>query len=438
MRTGRLGRFAKLGGMAVGVAGDLAKARVSRSTHRAAAERLAATLGEMKGLPQKVGQILSTITEAMPVEQREIYREVLGRLQARAPAEDPVAMQALLAAELGAPPEEVFATFDPTPIAAASIGQVYSATLHDGREVVVKVQYPGIDQAIRSDLANVESLVGTLSAALPRTDLRPMLEDVVSNIIEELDYRQEAVNQAAFVKFWAGHPEIIVPAVVLELCTDRVLVSERVHGRDWATFLAEGSAEEKSNAGRIIWSFVFGSLNGGGMFNADPHPGNYLFLEDGRVAFLDFGCVQHFAPETVKSMAGLRESFAKDKGESEQRLLTRRVFGLDMVDDELWVQLRPYLALTMDPMGPQQPWRFDSAYTEKLMSQAMESKQKLAIRFMRKGIPTARQPGILFIGRINAGLASILCQLQAQADWPVTLRQTLEWLAARETHPAAR
>ncbi len=408
--------------MAVGVAGDLARAQLSEAFHEQAARRLERVLGEMKGLPLKAGQLLSYVDDAVPEEQRAVYQGVLGRLQARTPTVPYARMRELLVEELGAPPEDVFESFEVEPIAAASIGQVYAA-VYEGHPVVVKVQYPGIAEAIESDLKNVESLVGAFSALLPRTDVRPFVEDAVSRITEELDYRLEAQHQEQFRGIWAGASDVRIPATVPALCRGRVLVSERLPGRSWQDILAAPEPEY----GATIWRFVFGSLHGHGVFNADPHPGNYLF-EPGAVGFIDFGCVQHFPMPVADAMAALRVGFVEGASAADLRELADVAMGLPEMDDELWGLFEGYLRLTMEPMMAPQPYRFTRAYTAKLTRLGLQAKQLAMKKALRHGIQATRTPGLVFMGRINFGLASILAQLGAQADWPSVLEGTLSEL----------
>ncbi len=422
MKKGRLGRLAQLGGMAVGVAGDLARAQLSERFHEQAAQRLERVLGEMKGLPLKAGQLLSYIDDAVPEDQRAVYQGVLGRLQARTPTVPYERMQALLIEELGAPPEELFERFETEPIAAASIGQVYAAVL-EGQDVVVKVQYPGIAEAIESDLQNVESLVGAFSAVLPRTDVRPFVEDAVSRITEELDYELEARHQEQFRSIWSGAPDVRIPATIPGLCRPRVLVSERLPGRSWQDI----QSAPEAGYGSTIWRFVFGSLHAHGVFNADPHPGNYLF-EPGAVGFLDFGCVQRFPMEVADAMAALRVGFVEGASSSDLRELADTAMGLPELDDELWGLFEGYLRLTMEPMMAPQPYRFTRAYTARLTRLGLEAKQLAIKKALRHGIQATRTPGLVFMGRINFGLSSILAQLGAEADWPSVLESTLSEL----------
>lgn len=213
----------------------------------------------------------------------------------------------MVTAELGRPPRELFASFDPHPLAAASIGQVHAATLPDGRRVAVKVQYPGVEEAIRADLANTEllatffQLIFSVAPGLLRMDVKAMAAEVADRIGEEVDYRIEAANQLRFADAHRGHPFIRIPEVVPELSTRRVLTMELVEGLRYAKAItAERSLRDRW--GEAIFRFLLGNLALRGLFNTDPHPGNYLFHPDGTVTFLDFGCVKRFTPTQVHNM----------------------------------------------------------------------------------------------------------------------------------------
>lgn len=427
VRKGRLARLAKLGGMAAGLATDaagagarLATSKVSEASarfHERAAHRLAAQLGEMKGLPLKVGQLLSYVDDAIPAEHRIIYRKVLGRLQAHSVHVPYEEMRALMIEELGGPPEEVFAAFDPEPIAAASIGQVYRARLDDGTHVAVKVQYPGIADAIRSDLANAGFLVTAMETVLPRTDLQLFLEEVTARIGEECDYRIEAEHQEAFRAHWAEDPDVVIPRVVPEHSSERVLVSEFLDAMDWEA-AQEADAELKRRWGRVIFRFVFHSLYLQGVFNADPHPGNYLFFPDGRVAFLDFGCVQRYDPASLEAFRAVRAATVRGESGPAYSALVRDMLMLpEAIDPELQDLLEAYLRLSFEPVAAPQPYRYTRDYTERLTRYGMDAKAVFARKALRHGVPPVRRQGLVFITRINFGLASILATLGAEDDW---------------------
>jgi predicted unusual protein kinase regulating ubiquinone biosynthesis (AarF/ABC1/UbiB family) len=273
------------------------------------AERYAELLGHSKGALMKAGQMISFVSAApaVPAEFRLIYQAMLAQLRDEAPPMAPECARAVLERELKRQTEDAFAQFDWEPLAAASIGQVHAARLHDGRAVAVKIQYPGVAQAIEADLKNSELLttfVGLAFAVSSKKmsfDLPGMARELGARITEELDYELEAANQAMFVDMYREHPFIHIPEVIGELCTNRVLTQELVQGRSWSEVL-NCSDELRNSWAEAIYRFVYGTILRFSLFNADPHPGNYLFHDDGTVSFLDFGCVKRLKRERVDAM----------------------------------------------------------------------------------------------------------------------------------------
>jgi len=433
LRRGRFARAAALGGMAARLAGDAVSAAgqlatagttgaAARKLHEKAARTLNRSQGDMKGLPMKLGQMLSYIDDFVPAEYRDIYRDTLRELQVRTRPMLWERIEEMIVADLGKPVDELFATFDREPIAAASIGQVYRATTHEGRDVAVKVQYPGIAEAVTSDLRNVDTVVRTLTIALPHFDVEQTVADLTARVGEECDYRAEADNQRLFGSAWAADAEVVIPEVLPALCGKRVLTTEYIEGRSWQRMLSEATDEQRSRYGRAIFRFVFRSLYVFGMFNADPHPGNYLFLDDGRVAFLDFGCVQRFDPTTLRDIAKVRKlAVAGVRGQPFRDEL-QRAYGLpDTIDDGLWEHLEGYLMLSFEPSTSAQPYRYSRDYTERLTRATMALKLELGKRLLKVGIFETKREGTVFLHRINFGLNSILAALEATADWPATM-----------------
>ncbi len=430
MRKGRLARLARLGGMAMGLVGDAAAATthlvssdsgVGASFHGKAAQRLLKVFGEMKGLPMKAGQMLSYIDEILPEEHRKVYAKLLGGLQARTPPVSWEAIEQVFKADFdGRGPEELFAHIEHEPMAAASIGQVYVARLADGREVAVKVQYPGEAAAVRYDQRNVESLVGAMSALMPRADMRPFVEDIVAKLADECDYELEAQAQTDFATCWADDAWVRVPAVVPEYSSRRVLTSELLHAKPWAEMLEAASAEERRIYGATIFRFVFQSLFCYGMFNGDPHPGNYLFYPGGKVAFIDYGCVQRYTDDQASAFRELRLAVLSGDSGPHLRALLDRAFGLPPdLDDQVHKLLADYFLLSFEPVTAPQPYRFERAYTRRLLNMGMEAKKVLTKRmiFSRKANPFGKQTAsITFLGRINFGLGSILATLGGELD----------------------
>ncbi len=264
--------------------------------HEDTAERYAELLGHSKGVLMKAGQLLSMV-DASSIGNGGFspYQKALTRLQANAPPMDPDLVKDVVEADLGRPADEVFAEFTGTPLAAASIGQVHRAVLDDGRDVAVKVQYPGAAEAIRDDLANTELLAtffrfafSAAGTAMP--DLRQATHEIADRISEEIDYRHEAANITAFSELYRDHPFIRVPEVIDEASGDRVLTMTYLDGLDW-TAAQHADQELKNTWTEVIHRFFIGSGRHANLAHADPHPGNYRFDVDGQVGFLDFGCV---------------------------------------------------------------------------------------------------------------------------------------------------
>src|SRR5690606_15038459 len=228
-----------------------------------------------------------------------------------APPADPDAIERVVHEDFGAPADEVFAHWERAPLAAASIGQVHAATTHDGVDVVVKVQYPGGAAAVRSDLSNAEMFAPLARVFSPNQEIEPLLDELRERINDELDYEREAQYQRAFADRYAGHPFIVVPDVLGDLCRERVLVSERVHGRRFDEVAASGDDALRQRVGETIFRYAFGSIARFRLFNGDPHPGNYLVLDDGRVAFLDYGSVKMFTRERYASMRRVDDAVAR-------------------------------------------------------------------------------------------------------------------------------
>jgi predicted unusual protein kinase regulating ubiquinone biosynthesis (AarF/ABC1/UbiB family) len=311
--TSRLRRSSRVGRLAASEAARQAGTRAAnlvRSDEAArealaqrqleAAERLVATLGTMKGAAMKVGQVLSFLDVGLvPEEHREEFQRKLAALRDAAPAVRFADMRRVLEEELEGPLDEHFAAFDPEPIAAASIGQVYRAALHDGREVAVKVQYPGVAAAVRADLQNLGVLLRLARTLAPGIDPQAIGAEVRERIGDELDYETEAQHGRALARRYRGHPFIVVPEVVTALSRRRVLVTELVDGRGFAHMQALGQAE-RDRIGEIVFRFYFGCMYRHHQFSGDPHPGNCLLLADGRVAFLDFGLFKQIDARTAE------------------------------------------------------------------------------------------------------------------------------------------
>jgi predicted unusual protein kinase regulating ubiquinone biosynthesis (AarF/ABC1/UbiB family) len=310
---GRIRRSAKLGSV-VGVQGaryaGTKAANVGRSDeqskerleqrHLETAMKMVGALGQMKGAAMKLGQFASFIdTEFIPEEYREIYQEQLAKLRTDAPSMPWEKVEQVLAEEYdGEPLSEYFAEFEQEAFAAASIGQVHRADLLDGRRVAVKIQYPGIAEALDADLRNAGTIVKLAKVLAPGLDAKAIAEEIRERVMEELDYEYEAQNQRSFARAYREHPFIYVPEVVTRLSRRRVLVTEFVEGIGFEE-IKQLPHEERSRFGEIVYRGSFGSIYHLQHFNADPHPGNYLLMPDGRVAFLDFGMTKKLDREQI-------------------------------------------------------------------------------------------------------------------------------------------
>ncbi|MEA2297362.1 MAG: hypothetical protein QOF77_298 [Solirubrobacteraceae bacterium] len=295
-RSAKVGRLAagqaarQLGTRAANMTRDEEAARAALDRRQIeTAQQIVTALGTMKGAAMKLGQVMSFLDVGLvPEEYREEFQRKLGELRDAAPKVSFAKMSKVIEAEYGEPLGEVFAEFDPEPLAAASIGQVYRARLHDGREVAVKVQYPGVAAAVRSDMQNLGMIMRLMKRVAPGLDARAIAREIRERIGEELDYELEASNQRAMARIFRDHPFILVPAVVGELSRERVMVSEYVDGLGFEA-LKDAPQEERDRLGEIVFRFYFGCMYRHHQFSGDPHPGNFMRLDDGRVAFLDFG-----------------------------------------------------------------------------------------------------------------------------------------------------
>lgn len=301
-----------------------ARTRMADESMLALAEQLVMVLGELKGLAMKMGQLISLLdVDLVPPAQREAFQRKLAVLFDHAPAVAFEAMRQVVEEDLGAPLEQLFAEFGPEPIAAASIGQVYRATLHNGVEVAVKVQYPGVDAAVRADLRNLGLLRMMLQqVALPGFTLA-VLDELRSNFVQELDYNAEALTQQHVANMYTDHPFITVPQAFPELSSRRVLVTEYSPGLDFDA-MRELPDADRDRIGEIIYRFYVGSLHEFAEFCGDPHPGNVLLRADGRVVFLDFGLYKRMAPEHIAFEAQCLRAAAEDRYADLYRLMVER------------------------------------------------------------------------------------------------------------------
>ncbi|MGE5136580.1 MAG: ABC1 kinase family protein [Gemmatimonadota bacterium] len=369
------------------------------------AEDVAVTLGAMKGVLMKLGQMASYLDDGLS----PAVRRTLGRLQDSVPPMTPDLAAQVVTEELGLPPEQAFARWDPDPIAAASIGQVHRAITHDGRAVAVKVQYPGIAETMAADLRNAALLRRMLRITAPAQDVDALLAELTERVTEELDYRREARNQQRFADHYAGHPTIHVPAVVGELSARRVITTELSDGARFSE-LASWPQSERDLAAETIYRFVFRGLYDAHAFNGDPHPGNYLFHGGGRVTFLDFGLVKNFSMNELRPLMSLAKHLCVDNdAEAFRRSLEEAGFlrpgaplGTDVIVDHLGVfyaTIRQPGALTIT-----------SDYASAVVRRFFDVRSPVAGYV---SIPRS----YVILQRINLGLFALLGDLAATGDW---------------------
>jgi predicted unusual protein kinase regulating ubiquinone biosynthesis (AarF/ABC1/UbiB family) len=337
--TSRVGRTARIGGLAAGQAirqagthaANVTRTRDRREValerrHIDAAEQIVAALGTMKGAAMKVGQVMSFLDVGLvPEEYREEFQRKLGELRDAAPKVTFKDMRKVIEEELEDPLDEVFEEFEEDPIAAASIGQVYRAKLTDGRLVAVKVQYPGVAAAVRSDMQNLGLILRLAKRIAPGMDPKAIGEEIRDRIEEELDYELEAQNQRALARIFRGHPFIVVPQVIGSLSRERVLVSEYVEGRGFEE-IKHLSQTERDRYAEMLFRFYFGCLYRHHQFSGDPHPGNSMLLDDGRAAFLDFGLFKRMPPGTVELEMQVARAVVAGDAETIMRLGTETGF----------------------------------------------------------------------------------------------------------------
>jgi predicted unusual protein kinase regulating ubiquinone biosynthesis (AarF/ABC1/UbiB family) len=432
--AGRLQRSARLGttigGQATRYAGTRA-ANIARSSEKAqerletrhieTALRMVGTLGEMKGAAMKIGQMASFIdVDFLPPEYREIYQEQLTKLRAHAPAMPWGKVRSVLSEEYERDaPEEMFGSFEHEAFAAASIGQVHRATLRDGSPVAVKVQYPGIADALESDLANAGILIRLARALAPGLDAKAIAAELRERVLEELDYEFEAQNQRAFARAYQGHPFIYVPKVHSSLSRRRVLVSEYVEGREFEQ-VKELDQEERNIFGEIVFRFCFGSIYHLQHFNADTHPGNYVLMDDGRVAFLDFGMTKRVSPEQIKLEQIAIDAASRDDPEALRTALHDLGFIVDpsRVDAE---RLMEHVKLVGG-------WYIDDAEVRitpnrvmKMIEVTSDPRSDFYDMIRRESLPADELMG----RRMETGLLAVLAQLRADANWHRIIR---EWV----------
>jgi predicted unusual protein kinase regulating ubiquinone biosynthesis (AarF/ABC1/UbiB family) len=365
-------------------------------------------VGNMKGVMMKLAQFAS-FQPGVP----EGVRDELKALQAAAPTMTYELAARCIEDELGAPPDEVFARFDREPVASASIGQVHRARTHDGLDVAVKIQYPGVDEAIRSDLENagvIVQAIETFDGDAP--DRTPILNEVAARVAEEVDYLREATNQRWFAERYRDHPFVKVPVVVDAYTTARVLTTEFVEGRGFYDVLDDAQAD-RDRIGEIIFRFAFTSVLSDGVFSGDPHPGNYLFMDDGRVCFIDFGLVKHMDTTERELLRAPMEAMVNgDVGALRSSLLQLGVLRGDatIADPDLWSVFEQILGAVSE----------DAPYKCSMERRIADGEDRRDLRGQLEFTAL-----VVFFMRYRRGTWSVLAHLGAEGNWHRMLREVL-------------
>ncbi|MEZ5375474.1 MAG: AarF/ABC1/UbiB kinase family protein [Acidimicrobiales bacterium] len=383
-------------------------------------------LGNMKGAMMKIGQMASYIDTGLP----DNVRQTLASLQHDAPPMSPELAAATLRAELGAGPDELFAEWDPIPIASASIGQVHRAITLDDRAVAVKIQYPGVADAVRSDLGNADWIFGAMSSMFPGLESGPIANELKERLYEELDYENEAANQRYFAEFFDGHPRVHVPKVIDELSGPRVLTTELATGHRFDEVLT-WDQHEKNLIGETIFRFSFGSIYRLHAFNGDPHPGNYLFDKGGRVTFLDFGLVKRFTPEETQLFEDLITKMVLERDDAGFRKLVEDAGLLKpnapFSDEQVEDYFRFYYRYVLDDAVI----TIDQEYAEGGVNHLFDKSGPHSELMAMLNVP----PSFVVLQRITLGLIGILAQLEATLNYRRVAEELWPFVGAPPSTP---
>jgi len=386
------------------------------------AEQVFKVLGELKGGAMKFGQALSVAEAALPEHLAAPYRATLTKLQEAAPPLPPGTVHKVLAAELGRSWRRKFTAFDDVPAAAASIGQVHRAVWKDGRAVAVKIQYPGAGEALLGDLKAIARLARLFGGMVPGLDINPLLAELEQRVAEELDYDLEAQAQTAFAKVYSDDIDIAVPAVITN--SAHVLITEWIDGIPLSTIIREGTPEQRNRCGVLLVRLMIGGPQRVGMLHADPHPGNYRLLEDGRLGVLDFGAVNRL-PDGLPPAIGELLGVALDGGADE---LYDGLRGEGFIKPKVKVdpqRLLDYLLPFLEPLTVER-FRFDRPWLRAQAVRVMDPRSPGYTLGLQLNLP----PQYLLIHRVWLGGIGILCQLGSEADWREEFASLLPGLSA--------
>jgi predicted unusual protein kinase regulating ubiquinone biosynthesis (AarF/ABC1/UbiB family) len=416
IKRGSVARNAKLASLPVGIAGRAALGFGKRLTGKSkdevnaelmdkAAQHLFTVLGELKGGAMKVGQALSVMEAAIPEQYGKPYREALTKLQKDAPPLPAAKVHRVLDQQLGTKWRERFGSFDDIPVASASIGQVHKAVWHDGREVAVKIQYPGADEALRADLKTMQRMIGVLKQLSPGADVDGVVDELIERTEMELDYRLEAENQRAFAKAYEGDPKFLIPHIVAS--APKVLIAEWIEGILMSQIIRSGTVEQRDRMGTLLAELTYGAPQRLEMMHGDAHPGNFMLMADGKMGVIDFGAVAPL-PGGLPVELGHMLRYALDK-DYEDLVATMEQIGFVQPGEKVSVrEIDDMLRQYVEPVQSE-VFHFTRKWLQKMT--AIQMDRSVA------QIKTARQldvpPKLAIPMRVIASNVAISCQLDA-------------------------
>ncbi|MDX3456633.1 AarF/ABC1/UbiB kinase family protein [Streptomyces sp. ME02-8801-2C] len=409
-----------LGKRIVGESADI----VGRELQQRTAEQLFKVLGELKGGAMKFGQALSVFESALPEEVAGPYRAALTKLQEAAPPMPTRTVHSVLATRLGADWHDLFLEFEDKPSAAASIGQVHRGVWHDGREVAVKVQYPGAGEALLSDLTQLSRFARLLGPLIPGMDIKPLIAELRDRVSEELDYGLEAQAQRAHAEEFADDPDVVVPAVVHQC--EQVLVTEWIDGIPLSEVITDGTPEQRDRAGQLLTRFLFSGPARTGLLHADPHPGNFRLLpggpagkDDWRLGVLDFGTVDRLPGGLPPTIGHSLRLTLDGRAEAVYEALRAEGFVKDSIDLDPDAVL-DYLLPIIEPAQVDE-FTFSRGWMRNQAARIADPRSPAHQLGKRLNLP----PSYLLIHRVTLSTIGVLCQLGAT----VRMRAELEeWL----------
>ena len=416
----RVARTAKLASLPLGVAGRATVGLGKRMTGKSAeevsadlqartAQQLFTVLGELKGGAMKLGQALSVFEAALPEETAAPYREALTKLQEAAPPMPAATVHKVLDEQFGRSWRERFVEFDEVPAAAASIGQVHRAVWSDGREVAVKLQYPGAGAALVNDFTQLSRMARLFSRLSPGLEVKPLLAELRERVLEELDYTLEANSQRAFAAAYADDPDIAVPRVVAS--APKAIVTEWMDGTPLSRIIASGTKQQRDDAGWRLALLHYSAPSRAGMLHADPHPGNFRMVADGRLGVVDFGAVARLPDGYPEPLGRLTRATVDGDGELALQIMKEQGFILDGVSLDAR-QVMDYLGPTADPLR-EETFTFTRKWLQRQAARLSDPRREEA----RVGRMFNLPPHYLLIHRVTLGSTAILCQLEATAPF---------------------